>query len=234
MAEFGGVASEEPRLPIHGLVGGRLVPGVSRGRSFGVLDVWEERYVLPESEDEERPVRVHSQRRAIHGGSRAVGTPLTAGPSELVRYDAASQVVLSANEERFVELRERGDSEARHELARELSEIAEQLSEDDLAWRAVPITIDGDPVEAIELECEGWWVVLHVGRGKIADVWVCGPPGTRPDTLALETRGSAHDPDFGWPGASDNQRVRSRRASAGGGKRMDGGASVDATPTKET
>lgn len=39
---------------------------------------------------------------------------------------------------------------------------------------------------AIETTWNGWWVVLHIGFGEVADVYAYGPPGTRPDPLALE------------------------------------------------
>lgn len=47
--------------------------------------------------------------------------------------------------------------------------------------------IDGRHAEAIEISHEGWWVVLHIGIGEFADVYVFGSPGTRPTPLELHS-----------------------------------------------
>lgn len=68
-----------------------------------------------------------------------------------------------------------------------LYETAQRIGHDAASWQPSQLTIDGNRVEAIEMTHDGWWVVLHIGIGEVADVYVFGPPGTRPTPLALQS-----------------------------------------------
>jgi hypothetical protein len=179
---------EEPELPVYGLVGGlRASDGFTRGpaTSGGVWDAWHQPYSLPDRPDD--ALCVYTQRRAIHRDGKPLATLRVTGPVALIRSDAARAVMLRADDARLVELRRSGDTEALRERVNELVMTADRIGEDDHAWRPAPLTIDGEPVEAVELDWEGWWVLIHVGVGKLADVYVFGPPGSKPEPLELET-----------------------------------------------
>jgi hypothetical protein len=179
------VGEEEP-LPLYGLPDDR--PGERRRMSHGglrggeVLDIWSGSHGVAGSEG---AIVVCSQRRAIHGGSTA-GSPRLTGPEHLIRYDAALEATLSAHEDELAELRRTRGRPAMGRLVHELDEAAKRIGRDATAWQDSQLTIDGDAVEAIEIAHDGWWLVLHIGSGEVADVYVFGPPGTRPTPLALK------------------------------------------------
>lgn len=187
--DFDAAAREEQRLPMYGLVGGRRVPGISRGGRPGRWDSWEERYLWPDMQDEDQPIKVHAQRRAIHGGGTSVGSRRVTGSLDLVRSDAAWAVIMCATEEHLGEIRRTHGPQALRERSQELFAASLRLGEDESAWRPAQLTIDSEPVDAIELNWEDSWVVLHIGHDKVADVWVCGPPGTKPEPLAVDAHG---------------------------------------------
>ena len=72
-------------------------------------------------------------------------------------------------------------------LTYELVETAQRIGHDPASWQPSQLTIDGRGVEAIEIAHEGWWVVLHIGIGEVADVYAFGTPGTRPTPLILQS-----------------------------------------------
>jgi hypothetical protein len=72
-------------------------------------------------------------------------------------------------------------------LTYELDETAQRIGHDAASWQPSQLTIDASSVEAIEMTHDGWWVVLHIGIGEVADVFVFGPPGNRPTSLALQS-----------------------------------------------
>ena len=82
-------ANEEP-LPLYGLPDDW--PGE---RCLGAhdVDVWEGHHVA-ENDD---LVVVHIQRRAIHGGTHP-GSPRVTGPEHLIRFDAAFEAMLRADQ----------------------------------------------------------------------------------------------------------------------------------------
>jgi len=109
------------------------------------------------------------------------------GPEHLVKADAAIEVMLAANETRLQALRESG-ADVRPP-AKELWEAAQGVALDLAAWGPAELILDG--VAAIETSYEGWWLVLHIGIGEVADVYVIGPTGTRPTPLALNSVSAA-------------------------------------------
>jgi hypothetical protein len=93
--------------------------------------------------------------------------------------------MLSAHEDELAELRTTSGRPAVDRLVYELDEAARRIGHDATSWEASQLTIDGRSVEAIEITHDGWWLVLHIGIGEVADVYVYGPPGARPTPLAL-------------------------------------------------
>ncbi|MGA3362109.1 MAG: hypothetical protein ABSD82_08770 [Solirubrobacteraceae bacterium] len=57
-----------------------------------------------------------------------------------------------------------------------MDEAARRIGHDPASWSPSELTIDGRTVEAIEITYDGWWLVLHIGIGEVADVFVFGPP----------------------------------------------------------
>ena len=123
-----------------------------------------------------------SQRRAIHGGPTA-GSRIT-GPEHLIRFDAALEMILAAHQDELAALRETSPPMDR---LTELVEAARLIGGDAESWQPSQLTIDGSSVEAIEMTYAGWWVVLHIGIGEVADVYVFGPAGARPTPLGLQS-----------------------------------------------
>jgi hypothetical protein len=72
-----------------------------------------------------------------------------------------------------------------------LDAAAQLIGRDATAWQDSQLTIDGHGVDAIEMTHEGWWLVLHIGTGGVADVYVVGPPGARPTPLVLQSVSAA-------------------------------------------
>lgn len=176
-------ADEEP-LPLYGLPDDW--PGERSRRSHGgkrgsdVLDTWSCSHLVPASDD---AIVVESQRRAIHGGG-AAGSPRVTGPEHLVKADAALALILAANEAKLQALRQSG-GDVRPPVS-ELWEDAQHVALDTAAWRHAELLLDSVAVDAIETTYEGWWLVLHIGDAEVADVYVYGPPRTRPDPLVLQ------------------------------------------------
>jgi hypothetical protein len=131
---------------------------------------------------------VCSQRRAIHG---AAGSPRVTGPEHLIRFDAGLEAMLSAHEDELAALRRMSGRPAVDRLVYELDEAARRIGHDAASWQASQLTIDGTTVEAIEMTHDGWWLVLHIGTGEVADLYVFGPPGARPTPLALQSVNAA-------------------------------------------
>ena len=183
-------AGEEP-LPLYGLPDDW--PDERRLRSHGgqrgreVLDIWSGSHCVPGSEG---AIVVCSQRRAIHGGP-AAGSPRVTGPEHLIRFDAALEAMLTAHEDELAALRRTSGRPAMDRLVYELDEAAQRIGHDAASWQASQLTIDGTTVEAIEMTHDGWWLVLHIGIGEVADVYVFGPPGARPTTLVLQSISAA-------------------------------------------
>ena len=177
---------DEP-LPLYGLPDDW--PGERRRRSHlgrgggELLDIWSGSHSVLGSED---GIVVCSQRRAIPGASVA-GSPRVAKPERLIRFDAAFEAILTAHQAELAELRQTSGKPAMDRLTHELDETAERIADDPAAWQPSQLTIDGIDVEAIEITHDGWWAVLHIGTGEVADVFVVGPPGTRPTPLALKS-----------------------------------------------
>jgi hypothetical protein len=186
-------AGEEP-LPLYGLPDDW--PGERRRTSHGghrgsdVLDTWSSGHRVAGSDGE---IVVCSQRRAIHGGPPA-GPPRVTGPEHLIRYDAALAAILSAHEDELAELRRTTGPPAVRRRVLELDEAARRIGHAAASWQPSQLTIDGRSVAAIELTHDGWWLVLHIGIGELADVYVIGPPGARPAPLALQSVSAAAYP----------------------------------------
>ena len=96
-------------------------------------------------------------------------------------------MILAAHQDDAAALRVTSGTPAVHRLTDELVETAQRIGHDAAAWQPSQLTIDGRGVEAIEIAHEGWWVVLHIGIGEVADVYVFGPPATRPSPLVLQS-----------------------------------------------
>jgi hypothetical protein len=95
--------------------------------------------------------------------------------------------MLTAHEDELAELRRTSARPARDRLVYELDDAARRIGQDAASWRPSQLTIDGSRVDAIEMTYEGWWLVLHIGIGEVADVYVFGPPGARPAPLVLQS-----------------------------------------------
>lgn len=179
-------AVEEP-LPLYGLAGDwrgerrRRSRGGSRGSD--VLDIWSGSHCAPGTDG---AVVVCSQRRAFHGGP-ALASPRVTGPEHLIRFDAAFEMILAARQDELAALRRTSGRPAMDRLTYELDETAQRIGHDAASWQPSQLTIDGRGVEAIEITHDGWWVVLHIGIGEVADVYVFGPPGARPTPLVLQS-----------------------------------------------
>jgi hypothetical protein len=149
----------------------------------GTWNEWYAPYVLPGNAEE--AIRVRTSRRAVAAGSQRRARSIDESRSE-----AVGELLMHANRNRLSELHARaqakGDKDAVRERLEELFETAGGIGADDSAWLPARLTIDDEPVEAIELEWDGWWLVLHVNEGAVADVWVSGPPDSKPDRLILE------------------------------------------------
>ena len=164
-------------------------PGERGRRSHGgrhgsdVLDIWSGSHRVPGSDG---AIVVCSQRRAIHEAP-AAGSPRVTGPEHLIRFDAAFEAMLTAHEDELAELRRTSARPARDRLVYELDDAARRIGQDAASWRPSQLTIDGSRVDAIEMTYEGWWLVLHIGIGEVADVYVFGPPGARPAPLVLQS-----------------------------------------------
>ena len=177
----------EPPLPLYGLAADW--PGERRRRSGGgrggseLLDIWSGSHEAPGTRG---AVVVCAQRRAIHGGP-AAGSPRATGPAHLIRYDAAFELILSAHEDELASLRLAGETSAMRRLTYELDGTARRIGHDAGSWRPAQLTIDGRAVDAIGITYDGWWLVLYIGIGELADVYVFGPPGTRPAPLELQS-----------------------------------------------
>jgi hypothetical protein len=126
---------------------------------------------------------VCSQRRAIHG----VGAPRVTGPEDLVRLDAAWEVIMGAHEGELEALRKTSGPAAGRHRANDLDQVAQRMADDATSWQPAQLTIDGRSVKAIELTHDGWWLVLHIGIAEVVDVYVFGPPGARPTPLVLQS-----------------------------------------------
>ena len=183
-------ADEEP-LPLYGLPDDW--PGERRRRSHGgqrgsdVLDTWSGSHHVPGSDG---AIVVCSQRRAIHRGPPA-GPPPVTGPEHLIRFDAALEAMLSAHEDELAALRSTAGRPAVDRLVYELDDAAHRIGHDAASWQPSQLTIDGNSVEAIEITHDGWWLVLHIGSGEVADVYVYGPPASRPTPLVLQSVSAA-------------------------------------------
>jgi hypothetical protein len=169
----------EERLPVYGLPNDW--PGERRLGAHGA-DVWEGHHAF-ENDD---VIVVHVQRRAIHGalprGSRRI-----IGPEHLIRFDAALDAMLSAHGSELAAVRSSSGTAAMKLRVRDLDEAARRIGHDAASWQPSELTIDGSRVEAIEITHDGWWLVLHIGIGEVADVYVYGPPASRPTPLTLQS-----------------------------------------------
>jgi hypothetical protein len=181
---------EEP-LPLYGLPddwsGERHRRSHGGQRGSDVLDVWSGSHRVAGSDGE---IVCCSQRRAIHGGPVA-GSPRVTGPEHLIRFDAAFDAMLSAHEDELAALRSTSGSPAVKRRVHELDEAARRIGDDGAAWQRSQLTIDGNTVEAIEITHDRWWLVVHIGIGEVADVYVFGPAGARPAPLALQSVSAA-------------------------------------------
>ena len=177
----------EESLPLYGLPddwpGDRRLRSHGRQRGSEVLDTWSGSHRVPGGYD---AIVVCSQRRAIHGGL-AAGPPRVTGPEHLIRFDAALEAMLSAHEDELAALRRTSGRPAMDRLVYELDETARRIGHDAASWQPSQLTIDGSTAEAIEMTHDGWWLVLHIGIGEVADVYVFGPPGARPTPLVLQS-----------------------------------------------
>jgi hypothetical protein len=182
-------AREEP-LSLYGLPhdwpGERRRLSHGGGRDSDVLDTWSGSHRVPGSD---ATIVVCSQRRAHHGGPIA-GSRVT-GPEHLIRFDAAFEVMLTAHEDELAALRRTSGKPAMDRLVYQLDETARRIGHDAASWQPSQLTIDGSSVEAIEITHDGWWLVLHLGIGEVADVYVYGPPSARPTPLALQSINTA-------------------------------------------
>jgi hypothetical protein len=95
--------------------------------------------------------------------------------------------MLSAHEDELAALRRTSGRPAMDRLVYELDEAARRRGHDAASWQPSHLTIDGSTAEAIEMTHDGWWLVLHIGIGEVADVYVFGPPGARPTPLVLQS-----------------------------------------------
>jgi hypothetical protein len=181
---------EEP-LPMYGLT--EAWRGDRRRRERGgrtgsdVLDVWAGVHYTPNTGEE---IVVRTQRRAIHGGPDPAA-PRVTGPEQLVKHDAAWSMVEASRAADFAALRAATDPgewrRVHAAYSKAMDDDAERISRDDGQWQPVDLTIDGSTVDAIEATWEGWWVVLHIGVGEIADVLIYGPSSARPMPLQLQS-----------------------------------------------
>lgn len=121
-----GGAGEEP-LPLYGLPDDW--PGERRRRSHGglrrrdALDIWSGSHRVAGSDG---AIVVFCQRRAIHGGPVA-GSPLVTGPEHLIRFDAAFEDMLTADEDELAALRRTSGRPAMDRLVYELDEAAQRI-----------------------------------------------------------------------------------------------------------
>jgi hypothetical protein len=186
-----GSAGQEP-LPLYGLPDDW--PGERHRRSHGgkrgsdVLDIWSGRHDVP---GHDGAIVVCSQRRAIHG---AAGLRRVTGPDHLIKFDAALEMMLSAHEDELEALRVTSGSPAVSLRVHELHDEAQRIGHNAGSWQPSRLTIDGHRVEAVEMTHDGWWLVLHIGIGEVADVYVFGSPGERPTPLALQSVSTADYP----------------------------------------
>jgi hypothetical protein len=98
---------------------------------------------------------------------------------------------MSAHEDELEALRATsGPTAVRHRVG-EWDATAQQLANDAASWQPSQLTIDGSSVEAIEMTYDGWWLVLHIGIGEVAHMYVFGPPATRPTPLVLQSVSAA-------------------------------------------
>jgi hypothetical protein len=169
----------EERLPLYGLVeqwrGIRRVGGHGAAGNPDVWDQWEARHELSDCEHD--AIVVHTQRRAIHGGLPMVG-PRVTGAEHLIKSDAVFAAMLRAEGKR--------DPAGLKRKVEELHQTSLKIANDATAWKPGALLIDGRRVAGIETNWDGWWVVLHIGFDEVADVYVYGPPGSKPNPLALE------------------------------------------------
>jgi hypothetical protein len=182
---------EEP-LPLYGLAadwrGDRRRRERSSRKGSDVLTIWSGVHFTPGTGEE---IVVRAQRRAIHRGPDPGALRVT-GPEELVKRDAAWAMVAASRAAEGAALRavtDPGDWKRVHAAYSEaIDDVAQEISREDERWKPADLTIDDAVVNAIEATCDdGWWVVLHIGVGEIADVFVYGPPGTRPTPLKLQS-----------------------------------------------
>ncbi|MGD0198412.1 MAG: hypothetical protein ABSC56_10990 [Solirubrobacteraceae bacterium] len=181
----------EEHLPLYGLAadwrGDRRLREHGGRKSSDVLNVWAGVHYTPVTGEE---IVVRTQRRAIDGGLDPEAPPVT-GSEQLVKLDAAWAMVAASRAADGAALREATDpsdwKRVHAAYSQEMDDVAQEISRQDEHWKAADLTIDGVAVNAIEATCDGWWVVLHLGVGEVADVFVYGPPGARPTPLKLET-----------------------------------------------
>jgi hypothetical protein len=169
----------DERLPLYGLPDDW--PG-ERRLGARDADVWEGHHACEDGD----VIVVRIQRRAIHGALPR-GSPRVTGPEHLIRFDAALDAMLSALESELAAVRSSSVTAAMKLRVRELDEAARRIGHDAASWQPSELTIDGSSVEAIEITHDCWWLVLHIGIGEVADVYVYGPPGARPAPLALQS-----------------------------------------------
>jgi hypothetical protein len=105
--------------------------------------------------------------------------------------DAAWDVIVSAHEGELEALRTTSGANAVRDRVGELDATAQQIANDAASWQPSHLTIDGSSVEASEMTHDGWWLVLYIGIDEVADVYVFGPPGTRPTPLVLQSVSAA-------------------------------------------
>jgi hypothetical protein len=144
----------------------------------GNPEVWDQWDAIHErSTIDNDAIVVHTQRRAIHGGLPMVG-PRTTGPEDLIKSDAVFAAMLACEGQR--------DRAGLRDKVEALHAECRKIGTDEASWHPAQLTIDGKQVVGVATDWNGWWVVLHVGIDETADVYVYGPPGTKPDPLALE------------------------------------------------
>jgi len=99
--------------------------------------------------------------------------------------------MLTAHEDELAALLGTSGKPGMDRLVYQLDETARRIGHDAASWQPSQLTIDGSTAEAIEMTHDGWWLVLHIGIGEVADVYVFGPPGARPTPLVLQSINAA-------------------------------------------
>jgi hypothetical protein len=164
---------QERPLPLYGLAGSFVGERWMEGESWGMSTSQPKRKVM--CEIGHRPAG-SQEKLSVTVIRRTTARPVPGGPWVAIPPDLARESVTNAL---VVPTWRTGDED--------IFDVIKRVANDDHAWKAREIGLDGQVVTGYEREYKGRWVIYHLTPMLI--VLVAAPVALRPDVVELRSLG---------------------------------------------